>query len=113
MKSGELDIAILALPYPVKGLHAFEFWQEDFYYVSSINQSVTPKIKASQIKPEQLMLLQDGHCLKEWLLATCSLPASALHKSVSGTSLYTLVANDGWEYGRDSSAKNGVGVLGG
>ncbi|NRB79342.1 MAG: LysR family transcriptional regulator [Saccharospirillaceae bacterium] len=91
VKSGELDTAILALPYPIEGLHVFEFWQEDFYYVSSNKQPFMSEIKADQINAEQLMLLQDGHCLKDQALATCSLPVSALKKRVSGTRLYTLV----------------------
>jgi LysR family transcriptional regulator, hydrogen peroxide-inducible genes activator len=34
VKSGELDAAILALPFDIEGLLAFEFWEEDFYWVT-------------------------------------------------------------------------------
>jgi len=91
VKSGELDSAILALPYPTDGLHVFEFWQEDFYFISSCKQPYTSNISSEQISAEKLMLLQDGHCLKEHALAACSLPVSSLNSSVAGTSLYTLV----------------------
>ena len=30
VKAGDLDAAILALPYPIEGLMSFDFWQEDF-----------------------------------------------------------------------------------
>ncbi|BCE01450.1 hydrogen peroxide-inducible genes activator [Marinicellulosiphila megalodicopiae] len=91
VKSGELDTAILALPYPTEGLHVFEFWQEDFYFVCSTMQSMITNISSDQIQTSELMLLQDGHCLKDHALAACSLPMSAYNQSLGGTSLYTLV----------------------
>ena len=34
VRSGELDTAIIALPYPCDGLLTLEFWQEDFYWIT-------------------------------------------------------------------------------
>lgn len=34
VRRGEIDSAILTLPYPCKGLLSMEFWQEDFYWIA-------------------------------------------------------------------------------
>ncbi len=93
VRSGELDTAILALPYPTEGLHSFEFWAEDFLLVTHKANSLARKASVSGADLEQgkLLLLSEGHCLKDHALAACSLPANESERSLSGTSLYTLV----------------------
>jgi len=96
VNSGDLDIAILALPYSLKGLLAFKFWHEDFYYITHKNRKLESAVKAKDIDHSELMLLDDGHCLKNHVLAACkinnkqkfSMEASNLN------TLIQLVAND-------------------
>ena len=33
VRTGDIDAAILALPFPIEGLMSFEFWEEDFYWI--------------------------------------------------------------------------------
>jgi len=93
VRSGEIDTAILALPYDTEGLHAFTFWEEDFLVV--VNQdgdySRLKKINTDQLKDAPLLLLKDGHCLKDHALAACKLQATEVQESLAGTSLPTLV----------------------
>ncbi|MEH6357867.1 MAG: LysR substrate-binding domain-containing protein [Pseudomonadales bacterium] len=93
VRSGEIDTAILALPYDTEGLHAFTFWEEDFLVV--VNQdgdySRLKKINTDQLKDAPLLLLKDGHCLKDHALAACKLRATEVQESLAGTSLPTLV----------------------
>lgn len=93
VRSGEIDTAILALPYDTEGLHAFIFWEEDFLVV--VNQdgdhSRLKKINTDQLKDAPLLLLKDGHCLKDHALAACKLQATEVQESLAGTSLPTLV----------------------
>jgi len=93
VRSGDLDCAILALPYDLNGLLAFEFWQEDFYWVS--HKDECPKqlteITSEELELNKLMLLQDGHCLKDHALAACSLRNIKQQNEFSATSLHTLV----------------------
>jgi LysR family hydrogen peroxide-inducible transcriptional activator len=92
VKSGELDAGILALPFAIDGLLAFPFWRENFYWVTQAqDDSVsTRRIRAEQIDSSRLMLLEEGHCLKEHALAVCKLRQSQTH-NLSATSLPTLV----------------------
>ncbi len=93
VRLGEIDSAVLALPYPLDGLHSFEFWQEDFYLVTHRkDRSARRKnISAEELDHDQLLLLKDGHCLKDHALAVCQQPDLASDYSLAGTSLHTLV----------------------
>lgn len=92
VREGDLDAAILALPYDIQGLLSFEFWQEDFYWItpkkdSAPNQS---EVSATDLKEARLMLLKDGHCLKDQALSVCRLQSDSGHE-LSATSLNTLI----------------------
>lgn len=93
VRNGELDTAILALPYNITGLLAFEFWQEDFYCIMHQDDPLAKKkaITSDELKKSHLMLLKDGHCLKEHALAACKLPSSEVDSTLASTSLNTLV----------------------
>ena len=93
VKSGELDTAILALPFDTKGLLTFEFWQEDFYWITHCDDRLgkQTEITSAELRQSNLMLLKEGHCLKEHALAACKLPSSETDTSLASTSLNTLV----------------------
>ncbi|WP_372783609.1 LysR substrate-binding domain-containing protein [Litorivivens sp.] len=93
VRNGELDTAILALPYPIEGLHAFEFWAEDFYLVTHKADALAGKTRVAgkQLRDTRLLLLKDGHCLKDHALSACRLPASETDQALAGTSLHTLI----------------------
>lgn len=93
VRSGELDTAILALPYGIEGLHAFEFWQEDFYLVAHQSDPLAQRraVSGDLLKASGLLLLREGHCLKDHALAACHLSATEADRALSGTSLHTLV----------------------
>jgi LysR family hydrogen peroxide-inducible transcriptional activator len=92
VRDGELDAGILALPFDIEGLLSFVFWRENFYWVTQADDDsiATKRIRADQIDSERLMLLEDGHCLKEHALAVCKL-SDFKSQSLSATSLPTLV----------------------
>ncbi len=93
VRNGEVDCAVLALPYPIDGLMSFEFWQEDFYWVSHKDEcpSQVTEITSNELELEKLMLLKDGHCLKDHALAACSLQSEAKESEFNSTSLHTLI----------------------
>lgn len=93
VRSGKIDTALLALPYAHEGLHAFEFWQECFYVAAHKSSPYAEKkqILSSEINPSELLLLQDGHCLKDHILDACKLKLTTDSNTLAGTSLYTLV----------------------
>jgi LysR family hydrogen peroxide-inducible transcriptional activator len=93
LREGELDAAILALPYDIEGLMAFNFWQEDFYWVSHKNEcpSNLKEITTKEFDTAKLMLLKDGHCLKEHSLAACNLEQIKNENELDCASLHTLI----------------------
>ena len=92
VKEGELDMAILALPYDVQDLVSFKFWDEDFFWVSHNHNKNAGKseIKASELEHSELMLLKDGHCLKDHILDACNIESSSQY-SLKASSLNTLI----------------------
>jgi len=93
VRRGEIDTAILALPFPCEGLLSMEFWQEDFYWVALKQDEKTRRsdISSKELNNCDLMLLKDGHCLKEHILEACKLPEQAANQGFGATSLNTLI----------------------
>ena len=92
VRNGDLDAAVLALPYLCEGLLTFSFWEEEFYWITHRDDTLAskPKIATDQLDPERLMLLREGHCLKDHALAVCHLSDIAV-QNLSATNLNTLV----------------------
>jgi len=92
VRRGDLDAAILALPYNIDGLLSFTFWEEDFFWVTHVQDEMASfnSIHTDEVNADHLMLLKEGHCLKDHALAACKLTSIAPH-SLSATSLATLV----------------------
>jgi LysR family transcriptional regulator, hydrogen peroxide-inducible genes activator len=92
VREGDLDMAILALPYELNGLKSLKFWEEDFYWISHDQNKLAGKseIKASELEQSKLMLLEDGHCLKDHILDACNISSSSKY-SLKASSLNTLI----------------------
>ncbi len=91
VRRGELDAAILALPFKLDGLLSFPFWQENFFWVTHSQDPLAkrPQICGDEIDTTRLMLLKEGHCLKDHALAACRMNDIAT-QGLSATSLATL-----------------------
>lgn len=93
VKTGDIDAAILALPFDIDGLIKFDFWEEDFYWVAHKDDcpSQCDEINSKEIDVNKLMLLKDGHCLKRHTLAACQIRDIQTDSNFESTSLYTLI----------------------
>ena len=93
VRYGHIDTAIIALPYPVEGLHAFEFWQEDFFAIFPNDNPLAElkSISSDQLGQANLMLLGDGHCLTDQALMVCSFDRDEFKSNFSDASLNTLI----------------------
>lgn len=93
VRNGELDAAILALPYPCEGLLKFEFWQEDFYWVARKDNKLAQleQIQSEELEESDLLLLKEGHCLKDHILDACHFNKKSAVHGFTATSLNTLV----------------------
>lgn len=92
VRRGDLDMAVLALPYDCEGLLSFEFWQEDFFWITHTDDMQTgcSEITADELVHAKLMLLKDGHCLKDQALSACKMENHESHQ-LGATSLNTLI----------------------
>ncbi|UTA47062.1 LysR substrate-binding domain-containing protein [Simiduia sp. 21SJ11W-1] len=93
VRTGAIDTAVLALPYALDGLLAFEFWAEDFYWVahkSQVNKRQRD-IASHELDQAKLMLLKEGHCLKDHILEACKLSEQTANHGFGATSLNTLI----------------------
>lgn len=90
---GRADCVLLALPFPTGDVD-FEHIADDKLFVAFPKdeprdppESITP----AMLDEGQLLLLEDGHCLKEHALAACNRPELSASATMIGTSLHTLV----------------------
>lgn len=92
LRTGAIDTAIIALPYPIEGLISFEFWQEDFHLVCHKDEcpSNIKEISSKELELGKLMLLKDGHCLKEHIFAACKFEQKQ-ESDFDSASLHTLI----------------------
>ena len=92
VQEGELDLAILALPYEIGELRSIKFWSEDFYWISfkKNHKAVQSNISASQLSDKNLLLLVDGHCLKDHILEACNIDSNTSY-SLKASNLETLI----------------------
>jgi len=92
LNAGEIDVGILALPVPLDGLESYELYKEPFTVAmpSSHRLSTRKTIKVEDLREETLLLLEDGHCLRDQALEICA--GTGLHEKQDfrATSLETL-----------------------
>lgn len=93
VKNGELDTAILALPFQTTGLLTLKFWQEDFFWITlkGNKYSEQTQINSREIKQCNLLLLKDGHCLKDHIIAVCNMLEKSSKQEYCATSINTLI----------------------
>jgi LysR family hydrogen peroxide-inducible transcriptional activator len=93
LHAGRLDVLLVALPCECGEADTRVLWRDRF---SVALRADDPLARHKTLKPEQLgadrlLLLQDGHCLREHALAACRLADPDVALAYRGTSLQTLV----------------------
>ena len=93
LNEGEIDLAILAFPFDIGRLEHSIFASESFWVAMPKDHPLTATtgVDASELPIDDLLLLTEGHCLRDHALTACDLPATRHRTSMQGTSLYTLV----------------------
>lgn len=90
LSSGKLDAVLIADPPSADAFESAALGWEPFYLVGPPGSLPPGAIPLDQLQPAQLMLLDEGHCLREHTLSLCQLSASAT-SPYRGTSLPTVV----------------------
>jgi len=90
---GRVDCVLLALPFATGEVEMEHLSDDDLYVAFPKDDPRDPpgQIPPSMIDESRLLLLEDGHCLKEHALAACNRPELRASATMIGTSLHTLV----------------------
>jgi LysR family transcriptional regulator, hydrogen peroxide-inducible genes activator len=91
---GQLDCVLLALPYGCGEVEAEPLFDDRLFVAfppgDAAGQDGRP-IAPAAIDEERLLLLEDGHCLRDHALAACNRPELRAEATMLGTSLHTMV----------------------
>ena len=88
-----LDAALIALPYEAQGIATAPIAEDEFLFLCPEDHPLAKRngLSPEHLKGEELLLLEDGHCLRDHALAACRLPSGRRTTDVGATSLHTLV----------------------
>jgi LysR family transcriptional regulator, hydrogen peroxide-inducible genes activator len=92
LEVGDLDLGILALPVDVEGLEARELFTEAFTVAVPDQHRLAKRdsVRVDDLDGETLLLLEDGHCLRDQALEVCSRVGTHEKQDFRATSLETL-----------------------
>lgn len=93
LRDGELDAGVLALPVHDDRLHQEYLFEEDFLLAVPADHALAATegpAPASLISGESVLLLEDGHCLRDQALAVCHSTGASERSGFRATSLETL-----------------------
>jgi LysR family transcriptional regulator, hydrogen peroxide-inducible genes activator len=92
LHAGRLDAALLALPYDCGAVDTALLWDDPFslVYRPPAEGEPSPSL-GDRLDPSNLLLLRDGHCLKDHALAACKAGTPKPLDAFEATSLHTLV----------------------
>jgi LysR family hydrogen peroxide-inducible transcriptional activator len=92
LRAGDIDLGILALPVPLDGLDSRELYVEPFTLAVPNTSPIAKKsyVKLEDLTDETLLLLEDGHCLRDQALDVCSRVDVRESDDYRATSLETL-----------------------
>lgn len=93
LQQGELDLILVALPYPLPEMHVETLFNDEFVLLLPPGHPLhrLEYVQQRHLQNEKLLLLEEGHCLRDHALEACRLEASQMDVVYQGTSLHTLV----------------------
>lgn len=93
LREGRLDAGILALPLHEDSLHSEFLFEEPFLLAVSEKHPLAHRqgqLKLADLSNQNLLLLEDGHCLRDQALEVCHLAGAGERSGFRATSLETL-----------------------
>jgi len=99
---GDLDVLLLALPYPADNVETMHLFDDEFLFACPRDHQLAnaAQVHISDLKSQDLLLLEDGHCLRDHALEACKLKDSDVNIPYQATSLNTIV----------QMVANGIGI---
>ncbi|OWK32809.1 hydrogen peroxide-inducible genes activator [Sphingomonas mucosissima] len=93
LQNGRADCVLLALPYSCGEVTTEALFDDRLFLAfpaGELPEGVNP-VSPADIDETRLLLLEDGHCLKDHALAACNRPELRAEATMMGTSLHTIV----------------------
>jgi LysR family hydrogen peroxide-inducible transcriptional activator len=93
LRAGRLDVALIALPFDTGDLYVRSLFEDEFAFVA---READPSVRHRQIAlgrmdTGDMLLLEEGHCLREHAIAACGPRRGRAEPRVEATSLTTLI----------------------
>ena len=94
LQSGLLDAALLALPYDMDGIETEVLGEDEFWFACApehaLSKPAKEPVSANELRDVSLLLLEDGHCLRDHAIDACNLRSAEQSAEYGATSLLTL-----------------------
>jgi len=92
LHGGELDLGILALPVELEGLESRALYREEFLLAAPERHPLAAqeRVRVLDLRDAKLLLLEEGHCLRDQALEVCSRVGLRDSQDFRATSLETL-----------------------
>lgn len=91
LSHGRADCVLLALPYACGDIESETLFEDRLFVAYPGNELPPEAATPDTIDEKRLLLLEDGHCLKDHVLSACNRPELRANAAMLGTSLHTLV----------------------
>jgi len=93
LRARTLDAALIALPYTAQGIATATVAEDEFLFLAPEGHPLTKRndLAPEHLKHEDVLLLDDGHCLRDHALSVCNLAPGRGGADAGATSLHTLV----------------------
>jgi LysR family hydrogen peroxide-inducible transcriptional activator len=93
LQQGDLDLIILAFPYATPDMETLTLFRDEFLLCLPQGHALekSRNVRQQQLRGEKLLLLEEGHCLRDHALEACKLESADTDLVYQGTSLHTLV----------------------
>src|SRR3954466_9744382 len=92
LQRGQLDCVLLALPFACGEVESVALFDDPLFVAFPAGEAPQgAAVEADALDETRMLLLEDGHCLKDHALSACNRPDLRAHATMMGTSLHTLV----------------------
>lgn len=91
LKSGELDVVLYALPFECGDVKELALFPDHFVAAYPRGEAPGDVISSTDLDESQLLLLEEGHCLRDHALEACQLVGRRARRELASTSLATIV----------------------
>jgi len=100
LRAGSLDVALIALPFDTGDLYVREVFKDEFWFVARKDAPAAreKEVAIRKIDTSDMLLLEEGHCLRDHAIAACGPRRGTWEPRVEATSLTTLIQmiEGGW-----------------